>query len=126
MLTRILEFFGSRRQRGAQAYQASEFTFVGEQDGPVEQQLKAKWTPVLRECGVARAYLAQVQFPGKTGPSVVLAMSRGVRPESGIVAALVPVFKSIMAGDEFVDMMFLNSEQERNVSSVCRSFLHAA
>src|SRR5690606_26776935 len=102
-----LEFFRSRGRRPIQERQEAKFTFVGEQDGAVEQQLKKTWTPVLLECGVTRAYLAQVRFPGAVGPSVVLAMSRGSRPDEAIVEALAPVFKSTMAGSEYVDMMFL-------------------
>jgi hypothetical protein len=124
MFKRLLKLTGLDPRNGAQVGHVDDVHFLGEQDGPAEQLLKAEWIPVLRRHGVPRAYLARAQLAGATSPTIALAMAKGASPDLDVVNDLVPAFRAVMAGSEFVDMLVLSDHNEAECARVCKPFLH--
>ena len=99
--------------------------FVGEQDGPVEQDLKSRFAPVLLSFGVQRAYLAQVRFANEGPHSVAVCIVGAENPQ--LVHELSAVFKSIFNSNQFLDILFVQSPvQESQLAAACRPFFVAA
>jgi hypothetical protein len=98
--------------------------FVGEQDGPVEQQLKATLAAELAtRPHVHRAYLAQVRY-APDGPHDVALCIRGAKDQA-VVEAAGACFARIFASNVHLDIMFLTDAQEQDVQRVCKSFFSA-
>ena len=125
MVARVLKFVGLDPKTGVKVGRASDTQYLSEQDGPVERKLKVLWTPVLHQHGVARAYLVRVRLSADSEITTALAMTQGTTSEIDIVRALEPAFRATMSDSTYIDMMFLDSAQEVEVTRVCRSFLHA-
>lgn len=97
--------------------------FVGEQDGPPEQVLKAQLSEQFRASGeVQRAYLARIVADGADTVALCLCASR---PDGAIAAQVGVVFRSIFGAHEHLDILFLTSAQEFEVQGVCCAFYEA-
>ena len=115
------------RSDSAEVHVQQDVQFLGEQDGKVEQDIKARWTPILAQSpSVQRAYLAIVSYDRAATyqPALCIRHSRGDDP--ALVDALSDPFRQIFNSSTALDIMFLRPEQETEVRRVCRAFYDAA
>jgi len=98
-------------------------SFVGEQDGPPERELKDKLTVLFGQLQLVRtAYLALVRYD-KAGPVHVALCVRGQPGQNRMFAERVGrVFASIFGSHEHLDTLWLTPEQEVSLRQVCRTF----
>jgi hypothetical protein len=97
--------------------------FIGEQTGPVEDEIKARFCEVFDEVlTVQSAYLARLEYDDQPGHSVSLC----IRSTSGIDASLQKrlgeVFAAMFKSSEHLDILFLRADQEQQLKKVCRPF----
>jgi hypothetical protein len=97
--------------------------FLAEQDGAPERELKAELCRSLEELtAVHRAYLAVVQYSGKSSRSVALCLVAEAGSESSVVPKIGVVFSRMFNPNEYLDIMFVNESQELILSQVCKPF----
>ena len=102
--------------------QVGRLVFLGEQDGPVEYQLKDRLAQaVLVGSPIARAYLARVEPDAESGVALCL---RGVAggADRHIVRKVAEVFGEIFGAREHLDIVFVSEAQERELRRVCTPF----
>ena len=95
---------------------------LGEQDGPVERDLKAHITPLLSaEATIKRAYLCRATYAPEPEVNVVLCL---IAPQENLelIQRVNRVFASIFASSEHLDVAFLTEAEEAEVGRVCRPF----
>jgi type III secretion system (T3SS) SseB-like protein len=98
---------------------------LGEQNGPVERDLKAQITPLLRaEATIKRAYLCRATYDPEPEVNVVLCL---IAPEENLelIQHINRVFASIFASAEHLDIAFINEAEEAEIGRVCRPFYAA-
>jgi len=100
--------------------------FLGEQDGPPEQELKEQLAALFaRAQWVRTAYLARVTYE-KMGPVNVALCVRGQQGQNRVFAQRVgSVFASIFGSHEHLDIIWLAPEQEAALTQVCPPFFRA-
>jgi hypothetical protein len=96
--------------------------FLGEQDGPLERDLKSQWQPILAaHPSIRRAFLALAHYADQD-QQVVLALCAGGQPDLELVKALRVPFAAIFSSDVPLDMAFVNTTQESQLAEVCAPF----
>ena len=111
----------------AQPFKQPDLQFVAEQDGPVEQDLKARWMAILSlHPEVQRAYLALGTYDTSQSyqPLLCIRSSRGNDPR--LVDQLAAPFKELFSQDCALDIMFISGERETELRQVCHAFYPAA
>ena len=97
--------------------------FVGEQDGPIERDLKTRFVQVFsHESMVKSAYLARADHSDGTGIHVTLAISHSCGEEPSLIPKLASIFSSMFGSHTHLDMMFLREDQEQQLRAVCAAF----
>jgi hypothetical protein len=103
-----------------------KFSFLGEQDGPVERTVKAQWLPILSARGeIRRAFLVRASYEGSKDVHVVLALCSNGGADLGLIEALRVPYAAIFHHDCPLDMVFANSTQESQIEKVCPPFYAA-
>jgi len=107
----------------AESWVLPHMEFIGDQDGPSEQDLKTRWKMILQNHPeVQRAYLALAAYNhGESHQPVLCIRSMGEK-DVRLVDELAAPFKEIFARDCPLDIMFLSAEKEEEVRKVCRAF----
>jgi hypothetical protein len=99
-------------------------SFISEQDGAAERELKARLAKMLLSHGeVDLAYLAAIQYSDEGSPSVALCL----RPCSGAsiekaACASADIFFKMFGKGQRLDIMGLDDESWRELKLVCRPF----
>jgi hypothetical protein len=97
--------------------------FIGEQDGPSERDLKARFVEILREQRVVeRAYLALADHGDGTGVHITLAIKSSGVEDLSLVRKLQGIFSAMFNSHEHLDMMFIREDQEHQLREVCAPF----
>jgi hypothetical protein len=97
-------------------------SFLGEQDGPAEQQLKQALDAVLHQSKiVASAYLCRILYQGNT-PGVALGLATSGEGSEALVKQIGEVFASIFNANSHLDVFFLSEDRHAEVRKVCRAF----
>jgi SseB protein C-terminal domain len=106
------------------AYVPTKLRFVCEQDGEIERHLKAKLAKCLEENpNIEIAYLARVEYDARVPSSVALCLrSTSGEPDLFVIDKVNAVFSPMFGLHEHLDVLFLNPELEKRVSSACRPF----
>src|ERR1035437_311446 len=101
--------------------------FVGEQAGPVEDDIKAKFREVLASTSTVRsAFLARISYGEPTGYSVGLCIRSSVGLDHSLQKRLAEVFTDTFSRDQHLDILFIREDQEQELQRVCRPFYEAA
>jgi hypothetical protein len=104
-----------------------EISFLGEQDGPVEQDIKSLWIPLLAQRpSVRRAYLAIVSYDHAATGQVALCISDTEGDDRALVDDLAGAFSDKFNKNAALDIMFLRPEHEMRIREVCRPFYEPA
>ena len=97
------------------------FEFLGEQVGATEQILKDRLSEFFkRDRSVYAAYLARVDIGERT--SVVLCLKTQFGPDKGLAEKIGAIFKTIFNAQVHLDIMFLSTAQEVEITKVCKPF----
>jgi hypothetical protein len=101
--------------------------FVGEQSGPVEDDLKARFRQVFRNSvNVQRAYLARLSYgEPSSAHSVALCIFSSTDVDQSLQEHLGKIFTELFKPGEHLDILFVRSDQEEQLKSVCRPFYEA-
>ena len=100
--------------------------FLGEQDGPVERDVKERWVPILRASpAIRRAFLVRALYEGQPDPQVILALCSSSGPDAALVEALGVPFAAIFHRDCPLDMALVTPAQESQIEPVCPPFYTA-
>ena len=98
--------------------------FLHEQDGGPERSLKAALHELLASrSGVARAYLARVDYGNASASEVALCVTGPENPT--LVREVAATFAKQFGRDAHLDILFLNVNQEAELKRVCSPFYEA-
>jgi SseB protein C-terminal domain len=102
----------------------SRVLFLGEQDGPVERQLKTK---LIEHCfvsqgSVSSAYLARVSYQDTPGVTVALSLWGGKENAAAILECIGTAFRPLFRATEHLDTVFLDELQRQAVDKVAKPF----
>ena len=101
--------------------------FIGEQDGPVERDVKSRWFPILTaHPQIRRAFLVRASYDDQGGQQVVLALCSSGGPDFALIEALRAPFAAMFSRACPLDMVFANAAQESQIEMVCPPFYTAA
>jgi len=110
-----------------QKIQVPQVRFVGEQDGPPERELKGKLVEFFgRDKSVRAAYLARVMFGEVTNINVALCVRTQFGSDPGLADKVGRIFASMFGAHEHMDIVFLNEQQEAQLTKVCAAFFNAS
>lgn len=113
----------TRQKIPVQERQETGLRFVAEQDGELERALKAEWITILsRHRGVTRAFLARVSSGGQAEPGVMLCICPRSAQHHALVQELAGPIRQMLSSDHHLDIVFLSSAQEAEISRVAQSF----
>ncbi len=97
--------------------------FIGEQAGPVEDDLKAKFREILTSTPtVQSAYLARLSYGEESDYSVGLCIRSSVGINQGLQKRLAQVFTGFFRPEEHLDILFIQDDQEADLRKVCKAF----
>jgi hypothetical protein len=100
-----------------------EILFRGEQDGPVERELKRRIISSFQPAmGIQSAFLARVSYGGSTEQKIALCLKANANDPSGTAIEIGKVFRQMFNPAESLDILFLNPTQEKEVAAVARQF----
>jgi hypothetical protein len=126
MLVRFLPWLKKPQRTGITPLTIGTPRFLGEQDGPVERDLKARWLPILSATPqVRRAFLVRASYDGQSTQNVVLALSYSGEPDSSLMEALRVPFAAVFNREAHLDMVFVSAAQEAQIERVCPPFYMA-
>ena len=103
-------------------FRVKDIKFVGEQDGPPERILKRRLSELLAHLSETRAYLARVRLSPESPIEVAFCLY-GSSSSKQLVSEIGAVFASVFGSHEHLNIVFLNEQQDSEISSVCRPFL---
>jgi hypothetical protein len=97
-------------------------TFLGEQDGQPERELKANLVELFRpDPDVRSAFLVRVRYKGSQYTNVALCLETS-REDADLVKALALIFHNMFGAHESLDILFLRPEQLPQISGVAKPF----
>ena len=112
---------------GRAAHTQFEIQFVGEQDGPVEREIKARWRSIFEATPLVRcAYLAVATYDQAATFQPVLCVAHARGQDVALVDTLSEPFREQFHRSQALDILFLRQEQEEQLRKVCRSFYDRA
>ena len=119
-----MSLFKRRDSRLPQRLKPQIIRFIGEQDGPAEFDLKARFVELLRgEPSVQRAYLALAEHGDGSSAHVTLCLKCFTKKEdSSLLPKLAAIFGNMFNSREHLDVRFLGEGEERELCSVCTAF----
>ena len=123
MLDRLRSWLTRDTETGANKVTVDAITFLAEQDGPVEQSIKARWEPILKaHPEVTHAYLALASYSGQPSRGVVLGLVASATVDLGIIRGLSEPIRAMMSRDVALDILVLKSDQAVAIARVCEPF----
>jgi hypothetical protein len=101
-----------------------EVNFIGEQSGPIEDEIKAKFREVFGNTPtVLSAYLARLSLGEPAGYSVGLCIRSTIGLDPSLQQRLARIFIDIgFNSDQQLDILFIREDQEQELRRVCRAF----
>lgn len=103
-----------------------DILFLGEQDGAIEQEIKARWKSILLAFpDVLRAYLAIASFDQSRTHQVVLCICSKTGEDPLLIEALFQPFREMFNATTSLDILFLDGAREADVKKVCKAFYEA-
>lgn len=98
-------------------------SFLCEQIGKPEQELKHYLLDLFKKNKeVIRAYLVRVKYDSKNDFNVVLCLKMTSKPSENLEEGISNIFAGMFRTDEHLDTLFLSSEEEARLRSICQPF----
>ena len=112
-----------RRDKSTTPIQVLAIEFLDEQRGPVEEELKQRWTAYFRtELSVSKAYLVRARYDNSGVTHVALCIEATDQNRQQIVRQTTGVFHEMFNRSQSLDVVFLRPDQEQRVASVSKPF----
>lgn len=97
-------------------------TFLGEQDGQPERELKANLVELFRpDPNVRSAFLVGLRYKGSQYTNVALCIETS-REDAELVEAVGLIFHNMFGAHESLDILFLRREQLSQIARVAKPF----
>lgn len=113
----------SSSKKPPQELYVPQVLFLCEQDGPPERAFKDQVVDFFKETkSVRTAYLARVTYGSGKNAGVAICVRAIVKSDEALVEGIGRIFASIFGDHEQLDIVFLTSEQEHDLLTVCRPF----
>jgi hypothetical protein len=102
---------------------ASKVTFLCEQDGQIERELKSRLVSFFSDrTSVLRAYLARVDYGDTEAYNVALCLRCIQGEDETLLTDIGQIFASLFGRDVHLDILFLHGTNENELSAVCKPF----
>lgn len=112
-----------KRKDSPAEFAVRRISFIGEQDGQIERQLKAKLAEFFQtEPQIISAFLARAHYGTLQETFVCLCLQRTGGDDRPTVDRIGRVFASIFAKTQHMDILFASDQQLRELRLVCRPF----
>jgi hypothetical protein len=122
-MPRAMLFKDKKPDSGTHRVSVGDIYFWGEQNGPVEDEFKAKLIASnLFKAEVKEAYLMRVRYPEATTENVALCLISDTGHEPELVRKIGEIFKSTFNSDQFLDTIFLEHQYWKRVRSIAKPF----
>ncbi len=110
----------SRQNSG---FWAPEISFLGDQDGPSERELKSALSDLFKSTddGVQIAYLARVVYEKQKG-SIALCLKADPDIQDQLVNHVAKIFAVMFNTNEHLDIVFLTEQMQLQIAAACRPF----
>jgi len=120
-----MSWFRSRNKpsRPAETIRPPQIKFVGEQAGPVEDDLKARFCRLFASTHtVESAYLARVSYGDDSRNSVALCIRSSIEVDQQLQEKLAQIFAEVFRADQHLDILFVREDQEMQLQKICKPF----
>jgi hypothetical protein len=98
-------------------------TFVSEQDGAPERDLKQRLNSYFeRELAVTTAYLVQVKYQEPSTQQVALCLCADSAFHQSVVESVSRIFSELFNRETHLDILFLQPDTEKQVRMVAKAF----
>jgi len=115
--------FRKKRRKSSEQLRVPKITFVCEQDGDTERDLKQSFFPLLEEREyVHSAYLARVTYNDSHELNVALCIRMDREDGNMLRKVIGETFAAKFNQQEHLDIIFISNEQEEELKQVCRPF----
>ena len=116
-------WFKKKRRKRTEQLRIPKITFVCEQDGNTERDLKQSIFALLEEREyVYAAYLARVKYNDSHELNVALCIRMDREDDSMLRKVIGEIFAAKFNQQEHLDIIFISNEQEEELKQVCRPF----
>ena len=106
-----------------ETFNAPKITFLCEQDGEIERELKSRLVTFLDDrTSVIRAYLARVDYGDPKAYNVALCLRCPQGEDKALLANIGEIFASLFGRDIHLDILFLHDTNENELLAVCKPF----
>jgi hypothetical protein len=107
----------------ANSFHSARILFLGEQDGPVERQLKSKLIEIFhRFPAVKAASLLRISTIEVPGINVAVAITGGDKEAHALVPLIGDAFASLFHASEHLDILFPNPAQTAEIAKIAGNF----
>jgi hypothetical protein len=120
-------WFKQKPSRPPETLWVSSLSFLGEQDGPPERELKAQFCELFQDrAHVQRAYLARVDYGNPIEHHVALCIRMTTPDDVKLKKAIGSLFAQKFGAHEHLDVILVQEGQEADLGKVCRPFYAAS
>jgi hypothetical protein len=103
--------------------QVEQITFLSDQDGSIERELKAGWVDYLKsDIHVTLACLARVRYGNSSEEKVALCLRADTAERRALVERLSADFRRLFKTTQSLDIIFLSPEQLSRLLKVAKPF----
>ena len=118
-----MSWFRRKKRRPTEKFNVLKITFVCEQDGIPERNLKQKFIPLFEERAYIRsAYLARVTYDNPNEINIALCIRMDQKDDEMLKKAIGDIFWHTFNEKEHLDTICISNEQEEELKQVCRPF----
>jgi hypothetical protein len=112
-----------KKKRRPQELHVPKISFICEQDGVPERDLKQKFIPLFEvRDHILSAYLARVSYAKPDELNVALCIRMNKKDGIDLRKAIGEIFAAIFNRKEHLDIIFIQSNQEEELRKVCQPF----
>ncbi len=112
-----------KKKRKPKEFRVRKITFIGEQDGVPEQELKSSLNILFsNKKTVMSAYLARVNYGNPNKFDVALCIRSEIPEDIALKKEAGQIFSAKFGNHEHLDIIFIRKEQETALRKVCNPF----
>lgn len=113
----------SRKHPELEQIHAPKICFLSEQDGLAERELKGRLAELFqRDQSITTAYLARLRYGDQSPVTVALCVRAQFGFDHAVAENAGRIFASMFGVHEHMDIVFLEDNQECELSKVCSPF----